>query len=278
VTYLRSAVVFVLLMSGGTMLFAQTTKPTFEVAPIRRSEPGTRGGRVRFLPGGRFIGENIPLDFLIQQVYGVRDFQIIAEPKWRAIIADGHASRYQIQAQAHETATPEQLKEMVKTLLADRFALQLHTEARELPIYALIPAKGGIKPAHAVDGFGGGVASMLPGWIRGKGVTAESLAQTLSRYVDRPVINTTNTDQLFDFDLTWTPEAAVPAGDLDPGGCPSSFREMTARFGWKLNATCPSIFAAVEEQLGMRLDSRQSKIDVLVIDSVLQPTENQISV
>ena len=256
-------------------LAAQATKPTFEVASVRRAEPGTRGSRVQLLPGGRFIGENVPLDFILQQVYGVRDFQIIVEPKWRAIVVDGHAPRYQIQALApNGSATPEQLKEMVKTLLAERFALRLHMEVREVPIYALILAKGGIKRAHAVDGFGGGIASMLPGWIRGKGVTAESLAQALSRYVDRPVIDMTNVDRLFDFDLTWTPEAGATAGDLDPGGCPSSFREMAARFGWKLNASCPSIFAAVEDQLGLTLDSRRAKVEVLVIDSVQPPTEN----
>ena len=256
-------------------LSAQAAKPAFEVASVRRAIPGTPGGRVQFLPGGRFVGENISLEFLLQQVFGVRGFQIVAEPKWRAIIADGRESRYQIQAQAHESATSEpQLKEMVKTLLAERFAFRFHKDTRELPIYALIAARGGIKGAHPVDGSGGGIASMAPGWIRGKGVTAEYLAETLSRYVDRPVINMTNVDQVFDFDLTWTPEAAVPSGDLDPGGCPSSFQQMAARLGWKLRASCPSIFVAVEEQLGLTLDARRSNIEVVVIDSIQQPTEN----
>jgi len=104
--------------------FVQTTSvqaPTFEAASVKRSVPGTTGGRVQFLPG-RFVGENVSLDYLLQQVHGVRGFQIIAAPAWKAIIADGRDSRYQIQATTYDTATPEQVKEMVKTINLHRAA------------------------------------------------------------------------------------------------------------------------------------------------------------
>ena len=136
------------------LTFVQTTSvqaPTFEAASVKRSVPGTTGGRVQFLPG-RFVGENVPLDYLLQQVYGVRNFQIIAAPEWRAIIADGRDSRYQIQAKANDTATPEQVKEMVKTLLAERFGLRVHKEMRDLPVYALVQARGGVKGAREATG------------------------------------------------------------------------------------------------------------------------------
>src|SRR5688572_26732168 len=142
------------------LTFVQATSvqaPTFEAVSVKRSVPGTTGGRVQFLPG-RFVGENVPLDFLLQQVYGVRDFQIVAPPELKAIIADSRDSRYQIQAKANDTATPEQVKEMVKMLLADRFGLRLHQEMRALPVYALVQARGGVKGAREATGPPGGVS------------------------------------------------------------------------------------------------------------------------
>ena len=251
---------------------AQTPQPTFEVASVKLAAPGIPGGRVQFLPGGRFVGENVPFDFLLQQVYGLASFQIVIDQKWRAIAN----SRFQIEARAADpSASPEQLREMAKALLADRFNLKLRTERREVPVYALIPGSGGVKGARAPDGRGGGVASMLRGWIRGRGVTTERLAQALTAFVDRPVVNRTTTDQVLDFDLTWTPTDAVAAaaGPSDPG-CPSSFRDMAAKLGERGDLTCPSIFTAVEEQLGLKLNAQNAPFDVLVIDSVQPPTEN----
>jgi bla regulator protein blaR1 len=252
---------------------AQTPQPTFEVASVKLAAPGIPGGRVQFLPGGRFVGENVPFDFLLQQVYGVAPFQIVIDQKWRSVVAN---SRYQIEARAADpSASPEQLREMAKALLADRFNLKLRTERREIRVYALTAASGGVKGARAADGKGGGVASMLRGWLRGRGVTTERLAQTLTAFVDRPVVNRTTTDQVLDFDLTWTPTdvAAAAAGPSDPG-CPSSFREMAAKLGERADMTCPSIFTAVEEQLGIKLNAQNAPFDVLVIDSVQPPTEN----
>jgi len=117
--------------------FVQTTSvqaPTFEAASVKRSVPGTPGGRVQFLPG-RFVGENVSLDYLLQQVHGVRGFQIIAAPAWKAIIADGRDSRYQIQATTYDTATPEQVRRWSRpsifTALQEQMGLRL--EAQRAP-------------------------------------------------------------------------------------------------------------------------------------------------
>jgi uncharacterized protein (TIGR03435 family) len=251
---------------------AQTPKPTFEVASVKLAAPGTTGGRVQFLPGGRFVAQNVPFDFLLQQVYGVAAFQIVIDPKWRAVIG---TSRYQIDATGDAAASPEQLKEMAKALLAERFNQKLRTEMRDVPVYALIAGNSGVKGARAADGKGGGVASMLRGWMRGEGVTMDRLAQTLSTQVDRPVINRTEIDQVLDFNLTWTSAdvAAPDAGPSDPG-CPPGFREMAAKLGERADMTCPSIFTAVEEQLGLKLNAQTAPFEVLVIDSVQPPTEN----
>src|SRR5687768_13344916 len=251
---------------------AQTPQPTFEVASVKRAAAGIPGGRVQFLPGGRFVGENVPFDFLLQQLYGVAPFQIVIDQKWRAVVA---SSRYQIEARAADpSASTEQLKEMAKALLAERFNLKLRTERREVPVYALIAGSGGVKGARAADGKGGGVASMLRGWLRGRGVTTERLAQTLTPFVDRPVVDRTTIDQVLDFDLTWAPTDVAAAPSPSEPGCPSSFRELAAKLGERADMTCPSIFTAVEEQLGLKLNAQNAPFEVLVVDSVQPPTEN----
>ncbi len=251
-------------------LAAQSDAPRFEVASVKPAVPGTVGGRVQFLPGGRFVGENVPVEFVIQQVYGLRDFQVVATPPLKEIFS-GNAARYQIEGKGREDSTPEQVREMVKTLLADRFQLRSHMEARELPVYALIPDGSGVKGARAPDGKGGGIEMVAPGWIRGFGTRVGSLAEALSRYVDRPVVDLTNLTDVLDFDLTWTTiENANPDA---PPGCHPSVLEMAKRPRYeKTKLTCPSLFTAVREQLGMRLDARRAPIPVLVIDSVQLPT------
>ena len=250
---------------------AQTPTTTFEVASVKVA-PATTGGRVQFLPGGRFVAQNVPFDFLLQQVYGLPAHQVVIDPKWQAVVG---TTRYQIEAAGPPSATPEQLKEMAKTLLADRFNLKVRMEKREIPVYALVEANGGVKGARAADGRGGGVASMMRGWLRGEGVTMERLAFTLTPLVDRPVINRTTIDRVIDFNLTWTPPdvAAADAGPSDPG-CPASFRKMAEQLKARADMTCPSIFTAVEEQLGLKLNAQNAPFDVLVVESVQQPTEN----
>ena len=255
-------------------LGAQTPRPAFDVVSVKRAVPGTTGGGVRFLPGGRFVGENVYIEFVIQQVYGVRDFQIFAAPQWRTVIADGVNSRYQIEGRGRESATQADMKEMVKTLLAERFQLRVHKETRALPVYELVPDSGGVKGARARDDKGGGIMLMLPGWTRGRNVGTDALARYLSGVVDRPVIDRANLEQVLDFDLTWTPSSAVTADSIP--GCPASLQEMATRVKPPLkNLSCPSsLFTAVREQLGLRLESTQAPTEVLVIDSIQAPTEN----
>jgi uncharacterized protein (TIGR03435 family) len=285
-----------------SILLAQSEPaPRFEVTSVRRAIPGETGGRVQFLPGGRFVAQNVALNFLLQQVYGVRDFQIVAEPKWQAIIADSRDSRYYIDGRGPASATREQLQEMAKTLLAERFGLKLRIEQRAVPVYALVVSERGVKGARAADGKPGGIASMARGWMRGTGATTASLARALTSYVDRPVVDRTKLDDLLlDFDLTWTPvELAAaasiggvrvtraddadreitpsnPGASLQDPGCPSSFEDLAKRLeGVKVERfTCPSVYTAVEEQLGLKLEAQNAPTDVLVIESVQVPTEN----
>ena len=260
-----------LVAAVGVTLSAQGPPPRFEVASVKHADPGLQGARQRFLPGGRFSGENVALEFVLQQIYGVRSFQIIATPQSKAIISDGVDRRYQIEAKGPESASQDELKEMLKTLLADRFRLRLHKETRDLAVYALVIGKDGVKGARDKGDRGGGLLSMLPGWIRGDGTTTRALAEELSGRVDRPVVDLTNLTQVLDFDLTWTPDGT--ASDIP--GCPPSFQEMAKRFKFTLAPTgCPSLFTAVQEQLGLRLESQLAPTEVLVIDSVQPLIEN----
>lgn len=253
-------------------LDAQSDAPRFDVASVKRAVPGETGGRVRFLPGGRFLGENVSLEFVIQQVYQLRDFQVVAAPSMKAIIKDGYGARYQIEGKGREDSAPDQVRGMVKTLLADRFQLRVHEETRDLPVYALVFASGGVKGARAPDAKGGGLESVAPGWIRGFGTGSAALARALSDYVDRPVIDQTNLADVLDFDLTWAIENAT--ADTPPG-CHPGVLEMAKRPRYeKAKLSCPSIFTAVREQLGLVLDARRAPIPVLVIDSVEYPIPN----
>src|ERR1700691_586188 len=121
-----------LFILAASVAFAQA--PVFEVASIRPSDPKELGGYARFLPGGRLEVHNAQLIFVIQQIYGVRDFQIVNAPKW---ITDWNTARFNIEAKGDESATEAQVREMVKALLAERFQLQVHRETRDLPVYAL---------------------------------------------------------------------------------------------------------------------------------------------
>ena len=254
-----------------TAASAQTTRPAFDVASVKRAGTSLGGGRVQFLPGGRFVAENAPLEFVLQQVYDVRPFQVVVDPKWKDIAVN---ARYRIEATASASASGELQKEMAKTLLAERFGLKLHMDRREFPVYVLATSRRGVKGARPANGRGGGVAVIVRGWLRGQGVAPERLAQVLSTFVDRPVIDRTKLDQVLDFDLTFTPPDAAGAAASNGPGCPPNFREMAERLKVPTTQNCPSIFSAVDEQLGLTLTPQNALLEVLVIDSVHAPTEN----
>lgn len=221
------------------------------------------------------------LRYIIQSVYGLRDFQIVGDPPTLAILADGYSARYNIEASAGDSATEARMKEMAKALLADRFALRVHNETRDLPVYALIPAKGGIKLQSAKDNGrprgSGGVAFMMRGWIQGANVSFPQFILAVSESVDRPVIDKSGFTDAFDFRLTWTPDSGAEPDAPKDGTCPPSFAAFVEQRKMDLHPatwSCPSIFTAVQDQLGLRLDARKEPIEVLVIDHAERPSSN----
>jgi bla regulator protein BlaR1 len=258
----------------------QTTESNlqFEVASVKSSAPGTEGGRIQFLPGGTFRATNVPLIYLLEEIYQIRRFQIVGDRRWMSIIADGYNARYDIEARSNDGGVGEvRLRELVKGLLSDRFQLAVHRETRELPVFALLPAKGRTRLQPVTDNGkprgSGRVAFLAEGWIQGTNVAMPALIQALSELVNRPVVDKTGFTDAFDFKLTFTSDSG--SNTSSDGTCPPGFARFRERRGLKPEAeSCPSIFTAVQDQLGLRLDSRKDAVGVLVVDHVERPSPN----
>jgi uncharacterized protein (TIGR03435 family) len=226
--------------------------PAFEVASIRPGDSQPQFARLDFLPTGRMVATNWPLGLLIREVYSVLPFQIVGLDR---LTANWKTDRFNIQAQSGGVTDRDELKRMAQTLLVDRFRLKFHHEQREMPVYALVPAKSGVtlkmtENTGTARGIGG-ISSTVPmGHLFGSNVSMAHFIQILSeQQLDRPVIDRTNFAEPFDFTLDYAPTD-------QPG------------------AAGPSLFVAVQEQLGLRLDAVRAPIDVMVIDHVEQPSEN----
>ncbi|MBZ5585889.1 MAG: TIGR03435 family protein [Acidobacteriia bacterium] len=231
------------------LLLAAQTPPAFEVASIKPGNPEQRGGGVFYHPGGRFEGSRVQMHFLIEQLYGLRDYQVVDGPKW---VYDWNAP-FDIQAKAAGSATKEQVWDMARTLLADRFQLKFHYETRDLPVYALLPAKTGPKLSPAANHGSGWIEPVEIGFLRGKSASISQLVNSLSalrREIDRPVVDFTGFNGQFDFILKWAA----------PGSAPDDFGQ--------------DIFSALQSQLGLKLEPRKAPVRVLAIDRVEKPTEN----
>lgn len=268
----RTSVVVSLVLCAARAGFCQipATAPEsgFEVASIKPADPAATGARVGVSPGGMFTATNVTLKALIQQAYEVRDFQISGGPGWL------DTQRYDIAAKSNlNGASDDEMRKMtdqqrdaikaqfllkLRMLLADRFQLKIHRETKELPVYALTVARNGPKIKIAVDddatrsslGIRRGDAGKAQ--IRGIRVPLANLVRILSDQVGRSVMDKTELNGNYDFKMTFTPDMGLqgPAGDG------------------------PSIFTALQEQLGLRLESEKGPVEVLVVDSAQKASEN----
>jgi uncharacterized protein (TIGR03435 family) len=269
--------------------------PVFEVASVKANKSGDNRIGLGFQPGGRFRATNVPLRELISAAYGTPQplpaFQISGGPKWI------ESERFDIVAKAAgdpqpgPNGPPPEMFLMLRSLLAERFQLVVHRESKELPIYTLVMARsdGKLGPqmhASATDcaalmsamrARGGPPAPpapgermpcgmrMFPGNLSGGASTTAQLTNVLARFVSRTVVDQTGLTGAFDLDLQWTPDQ-MPQGRGDP---PPGAPPLPA-----IDPNGPSIFTAVQEQLGLKLESTKGPVDVLVIDRVEHPTED----
>jgi uncharacterized protein (TIGR03435 family) len=235
----------------------------FDVATIKPSDPARPGQSILVGRGGSnlFTTTNTTLNDLITFAYGIQVRQIVGGPSWL------ESDRFDITAKPEAAGVPNatQLRTMVKKLLAERFALAFHNEKREMAAYVITVGKDGPKltkneSGGILPGFGG----RGPGAIGVRNSTMVEFAEFLqARLLDRPVVDQTGVAGRFDFTLEWRPDASQ-AGP--PGGpAPQLPPEVEAR---------PDLFTAIQEQVGLKLESSRAPVEAYVIDKVQKPSEN----
>ena len=244
-----------------TALAAWGQGPVFEVASVKPSQSLREGSSIRN-ELGRFETVNTPLAKLIQYALPAQDFQVVGGPGW---IRD---ARFDITASfghsdSDVTTQPERIARIrarLRHLLEDRFQLQLREEQREMPVYGLEVEKGGVRmkaaaPIGNVNMNGGAAGSTLSG----KGMTMPRLADILSGIAGRPVNDETGLDGAYDLELTYSREVAAP-----DAGAPAKDPLMAY----------PTLFAALKEQLGLRLTGKKGTAPVWVVVRAEKPGEN----
>jgi uncharacterized protein (TIGR03435 family) len=286
-----------------SLIFCQTpgeSRPSFEVASVKPNASGQNMISIGIQPGGRFVATGVPLKMLITQAYRIRDFQIIGGPGWIS------SDRWNIEAKAEEGSipprtgpadptTPDPIALRLQSLLEDRFQLKTHRETRDLPAYELSISKSGSKVKFSEDQGpfkppdpgetpkplqmikpGGppprGSVMMRMGNLEANGIEFSNFVQMLSSQLGRTVIDKTGIKGRVDVKLQWAPEMSQPTAAsrfVPPEAMPAGAVPPAAS-----DPSGPSIFTAVQEQLGLKLESTKGPVEVFIIDSVEKPSEN----
>jgi uncharacterized protein (TIGR03435 family) len=286
--------------------------PTFEVASIKPAAPQEMGRMMVGISGGPRKGSrdpgqmtftNVSLSMLVSVAYDVKDYQVHC-PDWM------NSARFDIVAKVPKGATEDDTRVMMQNLLAERFKVKIHKDSKEMPIYALTVGKNGIKmqespkeappdpntspdgprpdagpaggrmgpPQRDKDGFPvlrggrGNLISMGPGGklqMVGGRVTMPMLCNTLGNQLGRPVVDMTGLKAEYDYKLEFSAEglAMMKGMPAPPPGAMHGPEEGSE--------SGPNLITAVQEQLGLRLESRKGPVDYIVDDSAEKtPTEN----
>ncbi len=248
-------------------------RPSFEVATVRPNATGGARVSMLILPGGTWQATNVTLESMIRMSYRLQQSQLVGGPDWI------YTDRFDIIAKSATGTLASDFAPRMQSLLAERFKLKLHNEARDLPIYSLVtatqdgrlgpqltPAAFDCTAAAARERAPSSIAPRKPderptcgtlnrmGRVMGGGVSMEQMAQTLAQYTGRTVVDRTGLSGHFDYDLEFEADPAVPGRGLGGG--------------------FPTLAIALQEQLGLKLDPERATVDVLVIDSIERPTEN----
>ena len=264
--------------------------PKYDVASIKPSSPNARGFMLMMMPDGIDL-KDTPPQTLLQMAFDVQPDRIVGAPDWvRSRHFDVNAKVSPEDVPKLAKLTMDQRRAMLLPLLAERFGLKYHHEKRELPIYSLVVAKGGPRltaskvgnrgPGRATPpsrgdappaadeppGEGGSVGEGMrirTGSIQSRGGSIAFLANALSGMVGRSVVDKTGLTGDYDFSLRWTPDEGMRAlPGSEEGGGPSA------------DPGGPTLFSAIEEQLGLKLQPEKGLVDVIVIDRIDLPTKN----
>lgn len=261
------------MAAGDCSLLAQTAStpegtPKFEVASIRQNLNPNPAWRMEFTPDG-VTAKDVTLLWALHEAYGVSDDDLWSGgPTWLDKARFDINAKYDVSQ--YPDLTVKQRQAMLQQLLADRFKLVVHHEAKEFPLYALVVTKGGPKfeatrPEDLRKSSLYGVMCVHKrsgrGEIEMQGCTTTQFANSLAGYarfaLGRKVIDQTQLTGHYTFSLRWAPVDTAPSTDLVPS-----------------EPTGPSIFTAVKEQLGLELKSIRGPLDTIVIDHAEMPSEN----
>src|SRR5579863_6604884 len=264
-----------------SIVSAQT--PQFEVASIKPAAPDQRGMFIRPGPGGGVSINNMTLKEMIVLAYRVQPFQISGGPPWLDSI------RYDIVAKPETKPKQDEIPVMLQALLADRFQLAIHRETKELPMFSLVlarkdgklgsklvPHEGECTPPDPAKPppppepgkpptLGCGGMMMGPKGLTGIGIPVANLVPMLSRILGTTVVDKTGLKDKFDISAEWAPDENQAAALLPPGAPPPPPAADNAG---------PSIFTALQEQLGLKLESQKGPVETLIIDRAEKPSEN----
>lgn len=231
---------------------AQVQTPTeFEVASIRPNTANDRIVTIDVGPGGRFAARGYTLKLLIQRAYGVMGWNIAGGPRWL------DTDRYDVSAKSMVAGnlTEEQLRPMLQALLAERFMLRLHKASKEMSGFALVAGKGGPRLKAAADGQEHpDTFRMNATGLSGQGITMENLARYVGGKLGLVVTDKTGLKGAYDFKVDWAVETD---------------RDTDLR-----DAMQPAAFAALRDQLGLRLTAQRITVPMLVIDSAEKASAN----
>jgi len=248
--------------------------PTFEsvsIKPDTNTENGMFHTKIGFsLNDGNFTARGITLQMLIRMAYRVQDSQVSGGPDWLK------TQKFDIDAKLNPTVANEMLKQTkdtksfddqaaLKTLLSQYFKLALHSENKDLPVYDLVVADGGPKLQEAK---GPSLFHLEPGELTSSGIPIRLLADELSRRLGQTVLDKTGLKSSYAFTLRWTPEQNEDVRVIEQRGATPVPVTKSAE------PPAASIFDALQEQLGLKLEARTGAVPALVVDHAEQPSEN----
>lgn len=259
---------------------AQTSaeRPKFEVVSIRPTDPnGPEGIRMRQISGGVLNVEGYGLPILVELAFGVKPYQITGAPGWVK------SARYDINAKATAPVSAKEMWPMMLPVLEERFQLQVHREKKEMPVYKLSVAKSGKladpqancfdpsgplpplvrpqpgqRPLPLCDSILPPISDAASATLRGTKIRMATLVSALTDLLGRPVVDGTGFTGTFDLELKFDRDESAGLPQRSANTVP----------------TAPNIFTALQEQLGLKLDSGRDAVEVIVIDRIERPSEN----
>lgn len=244
------------------LLALAASAQTFEVASVKLSTPAEKEIGLFTYPGGRLTATNYTLKMLVEEAYGFRSYQVSGGPRWV------NEERYSLEAKPPaaspaakfmpagiKTSPSPEMLVMLRNLLEERFQLKVHKETKEQPVWVLVAAKGGAKVTETKDPSAEPWWAYRKGGIDARGRSIPWLAEALAKLLHRPVLDKTGLAKTYDWELRYDPAQIDPGGDTVEAA----------------DASRPSLAVALQQQLGLKLETAKGPVEFLVIDQAAKP-------